>query len=67
MIRWMSTKATFDDRIQVSKCVVAVSGKALWATMRLGNPAHGLNNKSQTGIELGLNNTEDNPTTQLIN
>ena len=22
--------------------------------------------KSQTGIELGLNNTEDNPTTQLI-
>ena len=29
--------------------------------MRLGNPAHGLNNKSQTGIELGLNNTEDNP------
>ena len=34
--------------------------------MRLGNPAHGLNDKSQTGIELGLNNTEDNPTTQLI-
>ena len=34
--------------------------------MRLGNPAHGLNDKSQTGIKLGLNNTKDNPTTQLI-
>ena len=62
----MSTKATFDDRIHASKCVVTVSGKALWATMRLGNPAHGLNDIRQTGIELGLNNTKDNPTTQLI-
>ncbi len=35
--------------------------------MRLGNPAHGLNDIRQTGIELGLHNTKDNPTTQLPN
>ena len=33
--------------------------------MRLGNSAHGLINKSQTGIELGLNNTRKTIEKQL--